>query len=265
MDWPLGEVCSALSQKIPSFKAQVVSSIDSTNTELMRRAKQGLTQPFLLVAEEQTAGKGRLGRVWHAKTGDSLTFSIGLNLRMQDWSGFSLVVGMGILRGLDPKGEHGIGLKWPNDLWTGPVQSARKLAGILIESSISQSQNTREPDTRYCVIGVGININAPKNIDLKRPAVGMNELESSANSSSVLLAVVPHIIENTLRFEANGFEEFQSEYSRYDILQGQQVLMSNGVTGRASGVNSRGELMIQTTSGVVPVISDEVSLVGLGV
>ena len=168
MNWPIEALCLAVEPCIPAFKVEVIDSIDSTNTELMRRSKNGITSPVLLIAEEQTAGKGRLGRSWVARPGESLTFSIGLNLSISDWSGFSLAVGLAIVDALDPKRQFEIGLKWPNDLWVGPPSSARKLGGILIESTFVSMQNYGLDSARYFVIGVGINLVAPKSGELKK-------------------------------------------------------------------------------------------------
>ena len=68
----------------------------------MRRARAGRTEPVLLVAEQQTAGRGRLGRGWHSGAGDSLTFSLGLPLAPADWSGLSLAVGVSLAESLHP-------------------------------------------------------------------------------------------------------------------------------------------------------------------
>ena len=77
---------------LPTFTVEVLPSIDSTSSELMRRARDGLVDPVLLAAEEQTAGRGRMGKGWHSRAGQSLTFSLALPLAPADWSGLSLAV-----------------------------------------------------------------------------------------------------------------------------------------------------------------------------
>jgi BirA family biotin operon repressor/biotin-[acetyl-CoA-carboxylase] ligase len=124
----------------------VLPEIDSSNTELMRRARAGRTEPVLLVAERQSAGRGRLGRAWQSAAGDSLTFSLGLPLAPADWAGLSLAVGVSVAESLHPR----IRLKWPNDLWV----DDRKLAGILIETASAGGSAA----ARYAVVGIGINI-----------------------------------------------------------------------------------------------------------
>ena len=73
-------IWQAVVPTLPGFTVEVVPQIDSTNTELMRRARSAPLEPVLLVAEQQTAGRGRLGRGWHSQAGQSLTFSLGLML-----------------------------------------------------------------------------------------------------------------------------------------------------------------------------------------
>lgn len=111
----------------PGFSIEILPEIDSTNTELMRRARKALHDPVLLIAERQTAGRGRLGRAWHGELGHALTFSLGLPYQPHNWSGLSLAVGLSLAESLGPD----IQLKWPNDLW----RQQRKLGGILIEAA----------------------------------------------------------------------------------------------------------------------------------
>ncbi len=152
MRWPAESIWEAVAPRLPGFTVEIVPEIGSTNTELMQRARTGRAEPVLLVAERQTAGRGRLGRAWHSEVASSaipvnaapgvpaasdaraelpaLTFSLGLPLAPADWSGLSLAVGLAVAEALDPAGDR-IGLKWPNDLWV----EGRKLAGILIETA----------------------------------------------------------------------------------------------------------------------------------
>ena len=101
--WPAEAIWQAVAPQLPGFTIEVLPCIDSTNTELMRRARAGRCEPILLVAEQQTAGRGRLGREWHSGTdAASLTFSLGLPLAPLDWSGLSLAVGVSVAESLQP-------------------------------------------------------------------------------------------------------------------------------------------------------------------
>ena len=92
LHWPAEALWEALHPLLPGFSVEVLPEIDSTNSELTRRARAGQCDPVLLVAERQNAGRGRLGKPWHSGTGDALTFSLGLPLAPRDWSGLSLAV-----------------------------------------------------------------------------------------------------------------------------------------------------------------------------
>ena len=172
--WPAEAIWQAVVPTLPGFTVEVLPEIDSTNSELMRRfrgapGRPPQLEPVLLVAEQQSAGRGRLGRSWQSRRGDSLTFSLGLPLQPADWAGLSLVVGISLAESLDPggttrKGSSRIGLKWPNDVWLAGSSGERvkkgepnhrKLAGILVETASWEG-------LRYVVVGVGINIRAPE-------------------------------------------------------------------------------------------------------
>ena len=127
LHWPAEALWEALHPLLPGFSVEVLPEIDSTNSELTRRARAGQCDPVLLVAERQNAGRGRLGKPWHSGTGDALTFSLGLPLAPRDWSGLSLVVGLVLAQRLG----HGIAIKWPNDV----LYAGAKICGILIEAS----------------------------------------------------------------------------------------------------------------------------------
>ncbi len=138
-DWPCASWVEKLAPELPGLHAQVLPEVDSSNSELMRRARNGDLRPQLLVALAQSAGRGRMGRSWLSQPADALTFSLGLPLHLNDWSGLSLAVGLSVAQSLHPSIE----LKWPNDLWW----HQRKLAGILIETANVGAQ-------RYAVIGM---------------------------------------------------------------------------------------------------------------
>ncbi|MCC2675386.1 MAG: birA, partial [Ramlibacter sp.] len=104
--WPAEDIWQAVWPLLPDFTVEVLPEIDSSNSELMRRARAGRLEPVLLVAERQTAGRGRLGRHWHSAAGDSLTFSLGMALAPGDWSGLSLAVGIGL--NIAPRAAEGL-------------------------------------------------------------------------------------------------------------------------------------------------------------
>jgi len=269
MIWPAEDIWQSCAPLLPALTVEVLKEVDSTNSELMRRARAGQTDPVLLVAESQTAGRGRLGRQWHAQAGDALTFSLGLMLHPADWSGLSLAVGLSVVESLDPQGALGLGLKWPNDVWVPhhPKPWA-KLAGILIETAITQQEN------RYCVIGVGVNIASPNAQDLSMPAIGLREqlaatestpatsdmtssLEATSAPEALALIAKP-LLSAVLAFESKGFAPLQAAFQQRDVLRDMPVTLSDGRQGTARGVDNTGVLRVETPQGMQLINSAEV-------
>ncbi len=245
----------------PDFSVEVLPSIASTNTELMRRARAGDRAPTLLVALEQSAGRGRRGKTWHSRPGGSLTFSLGLPFLPADWSGLSLAVGVSLAESLHPE----LRLKWPNDLWW----RGRKLGGILIEAATLGAQ-------RYAVIGVGLNVELPEPAQLRPdaglvdeaaavalppvPPAALCELLAGRDAGQWLAAVVPALVQDLQAFERAGFAAFAARFAARDALAGLELRLSDGQQGLAAGVGPDGALRLQTASGLVDITSAEVSV-----
>lgn len=276
IQWPAEAVWEQIAPILPGFTVEVLPEIDSTNSELMRRAKAGHIEPVLLVAEKQTAGRGRLGREWHdlserSESPAALTFSLGMPLSPVDWSGLSLAVGVSIAQSLHPS----IGLKWPNDLWLSNQTSDRKLAGILIETCALGSQ-------RYVVVGVGINITQPEPNSstqqpaLRTPAAWLQELLPNTNAPDALQRIALSLVQTILTFSDHGFAPFQTRFNQLDVLRNRQINVENSlennqtnavtqikIAGLAQGVNHKGELILRTALGLQTINSSEVSVKAL--
>ena len=275
--WPAEAIWEAVAPGLDGFTVEVLPSIDSTNTELMRRFRGSpgtalRAEPILLVAEQQTAGRGRLGRNWHSQRGDSLTFSLGLPLQPADWSGLSLVVGISLAESLDPdssqqNGRRRVALKWPNDLWLPGPEGERKLGGILVETASAEGM-------RYVVIGVGINIcaaafasagaMAEPSAAAPMPAAGLEEMLPGIDAAQALLKILPPLVRAVQAFEQFGFAPFQARFARRDVLAGRTVRLSDGTVGEAHGVAENGALLVHTSAGMKEITSSEVSVRPVG-
>ena len=272
--WHAEALWEAVVPQLPGFTVEVLPEIDSTNTELMRRARTGQTEPTLLVAERQTAGRGRMGRVWESAgaaqeaSPASLTFSLGLPLAPADWSGLSLAVGLAVAEGLDPDGQAGVRLKWPNDLW---LADDRKLAGILVETAslplstgAAGASGADLAAARYVVIGIGINIapqrGAPAPVAGATPRAGLQDVLPAVDAPAALARVLAPLVAAVQQFEAQGFAPFQARFAARDVLRGRAVRLSDGTEGQALGVDAQGAFRVQTAAGVQAVISNEISV-----
>lgn len=252
-------VRAALGAAAPRFALEVFDRVDSTNTELLRRAAAGAPSGTVIAAEWQTAGRGRRGRVWHALPGAALTFS--LLWRFEQGAGFlaglSLAAGVAMMRALELHGVAGAGLKWPNDvLWRG-----RKLAGILIE----MQGDMLGPSA--AVIGIGLNCRLPPALleRIDQPAVDLTAAAGAAPERSRLLATLLLELDRAFTvFAREGFAPFREDWQRYDVYRDQpvKVALPDGsvVNGAAAGVADNGALLLATNAGQLRFHSGDVSL-----
>jgi BirA family transcriptional regulator, biotin operon repressor / biotin---[acetyl-CoA-carboxylase] ligase len=230
----------------PGFSVEVLPEIDSTNSELMRRARAQQLAPTLLVAQQQSAGRGRQGRPWLSSPGAALLFSLGWPLAPREWSGLSLAVGVAVAESL----HADIRLKWPNDLWL----QGRKLGGILVETASAGA-------LRYAVVGVGVNIMLPvSDTNLATPAAALREVSPAATPASALQAVAQPLIDALQLFEAQGFAAFAKRFAARDALLGREVHTSEGQRGLCQGVNEQGALLVHTAQGARALVSGELSV-----
>ncbi len=242
---------------------EYVKTIDSTNSELMRRAAQGDVQSLCLVAQAQTAGRGRLGRSWLSNE-HALTFSLGLPLAAKDWSGLSLLVGLCIAEQLHER----IQIKWPNDLWV----DGGKLAGILIETTALPAHSTlvhRADPTwlhRYCVIGVGINLEPPEQSgSFKTPPAGLRSLLPQITPAETLDRILEPLVSAVQDFSKFGFAPYLDRFTRRDALRRKQIQLASpdsteALQGDYAGINTQGGLILKTPAGLQTFISHEVSV-----
>ncbi|MEO8021387.1 biotin--[acetyl-CoA-carboxylase] ligase [Polaromonas sp.] len=265
--WPAEAIWEAVAPVLPGFTVEVLPQIDSTNTELMRRFRSAgptAAEPVLLVAEQQTAGRGRMGRSWQSNAGDSLTFSLGLPLQPADWSGLSLAVGISIAESLEPgnPAAPAIRLKWPNDLWLADARGGEsKLGGILVETA-------NWGELRYVVIGVGINVRAMARplpaAAADQPAAlapgALQTLLPGIDVADTLLRVAPALVQAVQAFGMFGFTPFQARFGARDALAGRVVKLSDGTQGVAHGVGENGALLVHTAAGMKEITSSEVSV-----
>ena len=250
LDWRVADLRQALQTWLPSLQVEVAARIDSSNAELMRRVRAGDTRPVLLIAEQQSAARGRLGRQWQSgvKAGDALSVSLALPLHPRDWSGLSLVIGLAVAESLHPD----IGLKWPNDLWW----EDRKLAGILVETAAAPGAQS----PRMVVIGVGLNLASVSGQEFSIRPVGLRELRPDLDAPAALRLLAPSLLQQVLDFEQTGFAPFRERFQMRDVLAGRPVTLSDGRSGVARGLAEDGALCVATDAGLERIHSSEISV-----
>ncbi len=225
---------------------QVEQSIDSTNTQVNARwlSRPASAPPFLaLLAEQQTAGRGRRGRTWQSPFARNIYMSLGFELSggVEALSGLSLVVGVAIVRALQKLGIQGAGLKWPNDVWI----DERKVAGVLVELQGEATTAWR------VVVGLGVNVSmtAQQGVQIDQPWISLNELQpvSRNHLASLLLQELILVLDE---YKGGGFATFIDEWRHYDVLRERAVLVDGGrLQGVAEGIDAAGALLLRLADG----------------
>ena len=250
--------------RAPILATERVAETGSTNADLLAWVRQSPAgTPLaarLLVADRQTAGRGRRGRRWQATPGASLTFSLAWPMAGSELAGLSLAVGVALAEAIDPlPGEtlH-VGLKWPNDLWLlGAGEAGRKLGGVLIET-------VPLGEGRVAVIGVGINVLAQRVDEASSGVAWLGEIDADMTPERLLERVMPALLEALSRFDRKGFAAFLPGFAARDLLRGRTIRCGaeggTCIEGIAVGVSSSGELLVRTPGGIERIVSGEVSV-----
>jgi BirA family biotin operon repressor/biotin-[acetyl-CoA-carboxylase] ligase len=256
-------------EKIRAYLAQIPSAADhmdiravvetgSTNVDLLA-AIDTLSVPTLLVADQQTAGRGRAGRTWHSAPATSLTFSMAWPMASQTQSlaGLSLAIGVVIAETLGTLGIP-LALKWPNDL----LRDGAKLGGILIEMANSRQS---VPKKRWAVIGIGLNLGMSRDLaaQIGREVASAPELQQWERET-LLAQLAAKLAEGMRLFEQAGFSAFAARWNALHAYTGQAVVIMNADVvlheGRAVGIDDNGQLLIDTAHGRIAVAAGDVSL-----
>lgn len=245
---------SGLQQRL---QIEVVAETGSTNLDLMQIVRNRYpARPIALIAEKQTAGRGRSGRQWLSEPGGALTFSLAWHFPLQARAtmGLPLVVGVAIANCLRQIGVS-VNLKWPNDI----LKEGKKLAGILVES-----QNDGQGGV-WAVVGVGLNLSIPESIE---HAIGhqvadapwLAQMERNALLAQLLQAMLMAMEE----FQALGFPAFVERWNHLHAYAQQMVkIIDQGKLlhqGIALGVDEQGSLLLRTESETLRIHSGDVSL-----
>ncbi|MGE7960693.1 bifunctional biotin--[acetyl-CoA-carboxylase] ligase/biotin operon repressor BirA [Pseudomonas sp. NPDC089530] len=216
-------------------------SIDSTNAEALRAVERSVPAPFLVLAERQTAGRGRRGRKWVSPFAENVYYSLVLRIDggMRQLEGLSLVVGLAVMQTLREFGIAGAGLKWPNDVLVG----RKKIAGILLELVGDPA------DVCHVVLGVGINGNMQKADEVDQQWTSMRLESGNPVDRNQVIARLNMMLKAYLgRHQLEGFSSIRDEWERNHLWQGKAVSLIAGVNkidGIVMGIDQQGALRLQ--------------------
>ena len=239
-----------------------LEEVDSTQRVARDLARGGAPEGTTVIAERQTAGRGRLGRQWHSPAGLNLYCSIVLRppLAPSAVPQLALVAGAAVAAAVQEETGLRSGIKWPNDVLLGD----RKVAGILVEL---ESEVER---VHHVIAGIGVNLNAPRTAfpPALRPKAGSLRLatgrrvDRAAFTGRLLAALEARYG----RFLARGFASVRAEWESYSVLTGAEVRVASPegeLAGRVVGLDDDGALRLRRPGGdVVRVVAGEVTVPG---
>ena len=229
----------------------VFDTIDSTNSWLLQQAKMGVPSGQVCLAEQQTAGRGRLGKSWYSPPGANLYCSLlwRFEALTQDLSGLGIAVGIMVVLALERYGiVSGLELKWPNDV----LAMGRKLSGILIETN----------GATHVVIGIGLNLDVRDAHE--KNWIDLLELTGTRPERNFLAGLLLNeLFEKIPQFEQFGLAPFLPLWQKRDALLDRTVFVFAGqqkIVGVMRGINAAGELLLENETGIQSFRYGEVSV-----
>jgi BirA family biotin operon repressor/biotin-[acetyl-CoA-carboxylase] ligase len=242
-------------------RLDVAWSLGSTNSELVARPNPEPGRSEVLLAEFQSAGRGRRGRSWLAPPGGSVCLSLSWTFpeMPRDASSLGLAVGVCVLRALEPFGVPDARLKWPNDV----LVVDRKLGGILIELRAESA------GPACAVVGIGLNVALGAELleqiaSTGLPAVDLVSVAQRPISRNALASgLIECCIRGFLEFQQEGLRPFIDEWRHADALRGRPITVQAGeesTRGLARSIDLSGALMVETPHGLKKFFSGEVTV-----
>ena len=231
----------------PSCRLKILSVVDSTNRYAREQAANHASSGLVVLAEKQTAGRGRRGKVWVSPLASNIYMSV-----VWDFSGagdtlkgLSLAIGVAVRRALLKLGVADIKLKWPNDIFV----NGKKLGGILLEM-------IGDPSAECSVIvGIGINVLMSESSaeEIDQDWIDLQRASSVTISRNELVAcLITETFEVLGNFQRSGFSVYRSEWQAADLLKNQSGTISKdreSVSGIVLGVDNSGSLRMQLSNG----------------
>ena len=230
--------------------------VESTNDAIKADAKN-LRQGSAYLAEAQTKGRGRRGRVWQSPYGASIYMSMLWRFESgyQSIAGLSLLVGIAVRRTIAELGCQHAQLKWPNDVYI----ASRKVAGILIEVE-GQVNGLTE-----VIIGIGLNVNLPdRDLGIEQAYTDLcSALKQPVDRNRVIAVMLQKLWSMLEDFELRGLLPYLDEWAQADMFQGKEVVLTSGkhiVQGICRGIDAGGALLVESEQAIKAYHGGEISV-----
>ncbi len=241
------------------YRLLLCQKVDSSNAEVLRRALHDEAEGLVLLAEQQSAGRGRIQRSWHTDAEASLAFSLLLRpqISLRQYPHIPLLVAVAVYQALAAY-QPDIGLKWPNDV----LYQGAKLAGVLTQMHSFKQQ------APAVVVGIGINVLQPAAgwpMWIEQKVCDLQTVSSQVMTrEQVLVAVLTAFDRLWADYQEQGFESIRQQWLAAHVYQGQQLLVANAdsyLQGIAEGLDHDGALLLRCEGKLERILAGDVSKV----
>ncbi len=234
-------------------------TIQSTNDLAAAQAEHGAPEGTIVVADQQTKGRGRLGRAWFSPAGAGIYVSIILRPKFAPElaPGLSLMTALALARTLEKLCPDAVAIKWPNDVLLG----GKKVAGILTELSAERDK------IGHVIVGVGINVNHGVGHfpdDLKQTATSVRRfLKHKVSRVELLRYFLAQFESEYTHYQKHQLAQSHRQLRKYSSLLGREITVIAGrsrISGIAHDIDIHGRLILRSGSELIPITAGEVTV-----
>lgn len=219
-----------------------VNAIDSTNSYLRKMCNMGVVSDYtIVIANEQTKGRGQVGTVWDSENGKNLIFSVFKKidtLKIEDLFYVSMITSLSIFKALREASIPNLRIKWPNDI----LSENYKVCGILIENVVKNNQ------IASCIIGIGLNINQTEFKNLPNASSLKLIMGKYFDLEELLVSITKHLKQYFIRLDNAELDEIKQEYEDELFRKNKPSTFlnveGNMFSGFIKGVSNSGKLNV---------------------
>ena len=244
------------------WKVHYFETLPSTQDRAADLARKGAAQGTVVIAEEQTAGRGRLGRQWHSPPAANLYATIILRpaIPISEIPRLSLVAGVAVADAMDATAGGIAGLKWPNDVWL----RRKKVGGILAQALIESAETNP-----IVLLGIGINVNLrseqiPEELRDRATSL-LAETGAECDRRALAAKLFARLDMRYRQAQTSGFAALRAEWERYSVLSGRRVSVQDGVSvhyGVVRGIEADGALVLENAGTLTRIVVGDVTVEG---
>ncbi len=236
------EITAQLNTRIIGQKVIHFDSLPSTMDEAFKQAMEGCVEGTVICSEQQSAGRGRLGREWSSVTSRGIYTSVVLkpNLMATDVAKLTLLAGVAVYEAVKKMSDINCSIKWPNDV----MVEGKKLCGILTEMNAQMEQ------VKFVIVGIGINVNHDANELLDEATSIQAEIGQPVSRVTMLKEILRSFDHWYQTMQQKGFDPIINRWKKYSSTLNKRIRI-NDIEGYAQDLDEFGGLVVRTDNGTV--------------